>query len=208
MSILVVTAPAARRGLTTVATVKRELGIAGSADHDLLENLILQASVTIEGWCRRTFPREDVVETFRLSAEQAVLHLARWPNVVFASIIEDGVTLTADDWEGDSATGELWRLDGADHRIPWPAAKAVVAYCAGYLLPGDPQRDLPEDLERACLETVKARWFARLRDPLVKGEQIQGIASADYWVPPTSTGDPGLPPGVIGLLQRHCLPTL
>ena len=79
---------------------------------------------------------------------------------------------------------------------------------AGYLLPGDPQRDLPEDLERACLETVKARWFARLRDPLVKGEQVQGIASADYWVPATGAGDPGLPLGVIGLLQRFCLPTV
>ena len=85
MSILAVTAPAARRGLTTVAMVKRELGITGSADHDFLEELILQASAVIEGWCRRVFTREDVSETFRLSAERAVLHLARWPNVsVFA----------------------------------------------------------------------------------------------------------------------------
>ena len=60
MSILVVTASAARRGLTTVATVKRELGITGSADHDFLEDLILQASPAIEGWCRRVFGREEV----------------------------------------------------------------------------------------------------------------------------------------------------
>jgi hypothetical protein len=46
-----------------------------------------------------------------------------------------------------------------------------------------------------------------LRDPLIKGEQVQGIA-ADYWVPSTGEGDPGLPPGVIGLLQRFCLPTV
>ena len=38
MSILAVTAPAARRGLTAVAMVKRELGITGSADHDFLED--------------------------------------------------------------------------------------------------------------------------------------------------------------------------
>ena len=208
MSILVVTAPAARRGLTTVATVKRELGITGSADHDFLEDLILQASAAIEGWCRRVFGREEVAETFRLSAERAVLHLARWPNVALASIVEDDVTLAADDWELDAATGELWRLDDADRRVVWPVAKIVVAYAAGYRLPGDPQRDLPEDLERACLETVKARWFARLRDPLVKGEQVQGIASADYWVPSTGAGDPGLPPGVVGLLHRFCLPTV
>ena len=118
------------------------------------------------------------------------------------------MTLTADDWELDAATGELWRLDGADRRVAWPAAKIVVAYAAGYWLPGDPQRDLPEDLERACLETIKARWFARLRDPLAKSEQVQGIASADYWVPSAGDGDPGLPPGVIGLLQRFCLPTV
>ena len=76
MSILAVTAPAAQRGLTTVATVKRELGITGSADHDFLEDLILQASAAIEGWCRRVFAQEEVTETFLLSAERAVLHLA------------------------------------------------------------------------------------------------------------------------------------
>ena len=53
------------------------------------EDLILQASVTIEGWCRRVFGREEVTETFRLSAERAVLHLARWPNVALASIVEE-----------------------------------------------------------------------------------------------------------------------
>jgi hypothetical protein len=110
--------------------------------------------------------------------------------------------------ELDASSGELWRLDGADHRVAWPAAKIVVAYAAGYRLPGDPQRDLPEDLERACLETVKARWFARLRDPLAKSEQVQGAASANYWVPSTGTDDPGLPPSVVGLLQRYRLPTV
>jgi hypothetical protein len=44
----------------------------------------------------------------------------------------------------------LWRLDDADCRVAWPAAKIVVAYAAGYVLPGDPQRNLPEDLERAA----------------------------------------------------------
>ena len=129
MSILAVTAPAARRGLTAIATVKRELGM--GADHAFLEDLILQASVAIEGWCRRVFGREEVTETFRLSAERAVLHLARWPNVALASIDEDGVTLAAGDWELDAATGELWRLDGADRRVAWPAAKIVAPVAPG-----------------------------------------------------------------------------
>ena len=40
----------------------------------------------------------------------------------------------------------------------------------------------------------------------MRGEQVQGIASADYWVPSTGAGDPGLPPSVVGLLQRYRLP--
>ena len=118
------------------------------------------------------------------------------------------MTPAADHRELDSATGEA--VAARRNRPPRRMAggQIVVAYAAGYLLPGDPQHDLPEDLERACLETVKARWFARLRDPLIKGEQVQGIASTDYWVPSTGDGDPGLPPSVIGLLQRFCLPTV
>ena len=143
----------------------------------------------------------------RASPPRSAPHLDQMQDHLVAQVA-GGVTLTADDWELDAATGELWRLDGADRRVAWPAAKIVVAYAAGYLLPGDPQRDLPEDLERACLETVKARWFARLRDPLIKGEQVQGIASADYWVPSTGDADPGLPPSVVGLLQRYRLPTV
>lgn len=208
MSILAVTVPASRRGLTTVAAVKRELGITGSADHDLLDDLVLQSSSAIEGWCGRVFGREAVSETFRLTVERPVLSLARWPNVALGAVVEDGVPLEPVAVEVDAASGELWRLDDADRRIPWPVAKITVAYAAGYRLPGDPHRDLPEDLERACLEAVKARWFARVRDPLVKAEQVQGVASADYWVPSTATGDPGLPPAVIGLLQRYRLPTL
>ena len=42
----------------------------------------------------------------------------------------------------------------------------------------------------------------------MRGEQVQGIASADYWVPSTGAGDPGLPPNVVGLLQRYRLPTV
>ena len=112
---------------------------------------------------------------------------------------------TIGNWIPRPASGGFTATTAASHR---PAAKIVVVYAAGYRLPGDPQRDLPEDLERVCLETVKARWFARLRDPLVKGEQVQGIASADYWVPSTRAGDPGLPPSVVGLLQRYRLPTV
>ena len=146
MSILAVTAPAARRGLTTVATVTRELGITGSADHDFLEDLILQASAAIEGWCRRTFTREDVSETFRPRPNG---QCCIWPagRTSPSYRLSRMARFRAGLWELDAASGELWRLDDADRRVAWPAAKIVVAYAAGYVLSRGPRS--------ACLETVK-----------------------------------------------------
>lgn len=208
MSILTVVDPAASRRLAALPTIKRELEITGGADDLFLQDLIAQASAAIEGWCNRVFAREGLAETFRLGRARPVLHLARWPVVAITSVVEDGTTLGSAEYESDPASGELWRLDGDDGRTGWYGGKVVVAYQAGYALPGAIDRDLPDDLERACIETVKARWFARLRDPLAKSEQVQGVASTNYWVPNDSSDDPGLPPAVIGLLARHRLPTL
>lgn len=208
MSILTVVEPAASRRLAALSTIKRELEITGGADDLFLQDLITQASAAIEGWCNRMFAREGLAETFRLCRARSVLHLARWPVVAITSVVEDGTALGIADYEFDPASGELWRLDGDDGRTGWSAGKIAVAYQAGYALPGAIDRDLPDDLERACIEAVKARWFARLRDPLAKSEQVQGVASTNYWVPNESSDDPGLPPAAIGLLARHRLPTL
>ncbi len=208
MSILAITDLAPSRGLTTLADVKQELGITGGTDDAFLLDLIAQTSTAIEGWCNRAFARETLTETFRLSCSVSVLHLTRWPVIAITSVVEDGTVLGSIDTELDPSSGELWRLNGADDRSLWPPAKIVIAYEAGYRLPGTPDRDLPADLERACIEAIKARWFARLRDPLVKGEEVPGVAVADYWVPADGSGDPGLPPIVIGMLWRWRLPTI
>jgi hypothetical protein len=95
----------------------------------------------------------------------------------------------------------LYRLDGADRRMAWSAAKIVVTYTGGYDLPGD----CPADLAGACRRAVKARFMSRLRDPLLKVRDVPGVIEEEYWVGPAS-GDPdGLSPDVSGVLTFYAL---
>ena len=152
-----------RRGLTTVAAVKRELGITGSADHDFLEDLILQASVSIEGWCGRTFSRET---SPKRSGSRPKGPCCIWPagqTSPSRRLSKMAWTLAADDWELDAATGELWRLNRRRPPRRMAGGQDRRRLCRRrYPLPGDPQRDLPEDLERACLGNGQGPLFARL----------------------------------------------
>lgn len=62
------------------------------------------------------------------------------------------------------------------------------------------QFPLPATIEQAAIELVKAAWFARLRDPLLRSENAQGIYSASW-----NLGDPNLPPAVQSLLDPYVI---
>lgn len=202
--MLTVITPAASQQLTTLAAVKTELKVSGTADDDWLSEVIDRASATIRRWCGRTFALETVRETFRLSALTETLSLSRWPVVSIVSVSETGNTLTSGDYETDDDVGFVYRLTGSDNRRHWPAGKIVVDYSAGYILPGAAGATLPEDVERATMLLVKAEWFARTRDPLVKSEGIDGVGTTTYWVGGAGD-DAALPSDVAGLLTPHRL---
>lgn len=203
--MLTVITPADSHRLTTLAAIKAELRLSGGADDGFLSDLIDRASATVRRWCGRVFALETVRETFRLSAPVATLSLSRWSVVSIVSVTESGNTLTADDFEAEDGEGFLYRLSGSDQRRDWSAGKIVVEYATGYVLPGKPGRTLPEDVEQATLMLVKAGWFARSRDPLVRSEDVSGVLSTTYWVGGFGAGA-SLPPDVEGLLAPHRQP--
>lgn len=205
--MLTVTAPADSHRLTTLAAIKGEMRLSGGADDEFLSDLIDRASATIRRWCGRTFALETVRETFRLSAPIETLSLSRWPVVSVASVIEAGNPLAAGDFETEDDTALVYRLTGSDSRRHWPAGKIVVEYQAGYILPGKPGRTLPEDVERATIMLVKAGWFGRSRDPLVRTEDVSGVLSTTFWVGGFGEGA-SLPPDVEGLLSPHRQPSI
>jgi hypothetical protein len=121
-------------------------------------------------------------------------------------IIEAGAALAGSDFEAEADNGLLYRLAGDGERTDW-CGKIVIDYQAGYILPGEPGRTLPDDIERAAILLVKTAWFARTRDPLIRSESTPSVYEATYWVGGFGNGA-SLPPEVEGLLSKHRQPPI
>lgn len=214
-SILTITAPASSARLTTVATARTRMELVDKSKDELLGDYIDQASAAVVRHCNRgAFGRETLSEAFRFGGADlnryahhhrpSVIQLTRYPVASIASVTEDSdAPLTAVDYEADLRAGQLFRLDGNDFRRRWCASrKVVVAYTAGYLLPGEVGRNLPSEIEDATLRLVKAAYFAGNRDPLVKVDETVGVERQEYWV--GAVGENGaLPPDVAALLSPY-----
>jgi hypothetical protein len=192
--MLTVLTPATNFKLTTIEAVKSELGIVGTAEDAWIADAIDRASDTITRFCNCVLTREVLQETIVLKRPTESLMLTRFPVVI--ADVEVTVDGTGALTEVDGFSGLVYRLDASGNRICWPAGRIVVIYGAGYILPADVGRDLPHDIERAAILVVKASYFSRQRDPLLKSESIEDAVQSSWWMG-------GLPPEVEGILSRY-----
>ncbi|PWC53271.1 phage head-tail connector protein [Azospirillum sp. TSO22-1] len=205
--MLTVVTPAASQQLTTLTAVKTELKLSGTTDDGWLGEVIDRASAAVRNHCNRIFALETVRETFRLCTPTDSLILTRWPVVSIVSVTESGTTVATSGYEVEADTGILYRLTTSDRRRCWASPKIVVEYQAGYTLPGTTGATLPDDVERATMMLVKAEWYARTRDPLVKAENVDSVLETTFWVGGFGTGAT-LPPDVVALLSPHRQPVV
>lgn len=183
--------------LTTLATAKDELGISDTSQDDRIERCILQASAACQGFTDRDFRKESTVERLQASGTRRLV-LGRTPLASITSVVVDDETLDATEYEiEDAAAGLLYRENG------WPRIDAVVVgsiardpiagtakrdvvvtYTGGYVLPNDSSgtRDLPYDVEQACVLTVVSIYRGRGRDRAVASKGT-GDASVSYRLP-------------------------
>lgn len=189
----VVTA-AGSRDLTLKAKVKTELNIDVTTWDDQIDDHIHRASAAIARFCQREFPSERLEDKFRTPASTygaGKLWLSRAPVTTIHSVVEDGATLTADDYELASDSGELWRLDGSGNRRAWAGgALVVVEHTAGFAL----LSALPYEIEAACIQQVKASYRAAPRDPTLRSRSMPDVMEEQYNV----AGGTGI--GASGLL--------
>lgn len=221
--ILTVVTPAATRDLTTLDAVKAELGITATDTDALFAKMVTRASAAAVTYCRRPLVSETVSEQIRgqhfrhypfaypnyvdgtrhQAHSQGALYLRRYPIAAIASIVEDDDTLVAGtDYEFDPETGRLNRLinGGAAH---WMFRKLTVQYTGGYVVPDT----LPPEIEEAVIAYVRALWFARRRDPLVRTQTIPGVLETQWQYrtqPPTTGGKTtAWPDGFTDLLDPY-----
>ncbi len=206
---LTVAAAATTYDLTVLDTVKAECEVTGAADDAVLSALIRQASGDIASYCGRVLARETVTETFRLDDDGICdprgwgqgwahykpgrggadpLRLDRWPIASVTSVVEDGTTLAGGDYTYKASNGLLYRLSD-DVIVPWSALKVVVTYAAGYAL----LSELPYEIERAAIDLVKLRYYARSRDPMLRSETILDVTSTAWTATGSAPTRGGLP---------------
>jgi hypothetical protein len=206
--VLTVVTPAPSFDLTTLATVKAELGLLTTAEDVNLALWITQASAACAAYCNRVFASETVIETFRnrfnfrfrndSTNRVDAIRLERYPVTSIVSMTEDAIPLVVDvDYQLDASTGMMYRLDATNDAImQWDFQKLAVQYAGGYALLGA----LPYNIERACITAVEVFRSSAARDARVKQESIPGVLETQYWV--GASGDDGaLPPDVTAMLD-------
>jgi hypothetical protein len=221
-SILEITDAAARPRFTTLSRVKSELEIEGDDSNDVLTAKIEEASSDIQLALGYRVPHEANVETFRhddpnelrhyratcMSGTVDYLFLRRKKVVSITSVVLDDDTLDPSEYALDGDLDALIRLDTSGYPCPWLFCRSiVVSYDAGYILPGASGADLLPTIESAVVDLVSEYWASKGQNPLVKSENIPGLAQYDYWV--GATGDPEqLPPRVLAKLALAKRPRL
>ena len=181
---------------TTVAIMEGELGIAVGSATTVLERQILAASAAIERYCNRAFRKLAVTERLYGSGSRRLV-VPRTPIVgTITSITDDGATVDATTYRVEDANAGIIVGDALWHRPPEHVVEGsvgqepvngtgewlfVVSYTGGYVLPGDSSgtRNLPEEIEEACIATVASLYRRRGNDGTIASEAL-GDYSVGY----------------------------
>jgi hypothetical protein len=217
-SVVQIVTPAASELLTTLSRVKGELRGVTGADEEVLKAKIAEASSDVQAAMGYRLPSEDVIETFwhdDVTALPRVVHwrnqalttlfLSRTPVSTIASVTVDDVPLDTTDFLVDPKTGTLDRFSSGFPCEWWFCKSVVVTYTGGFVLPGNPGRNLDFGIEGAVVALVADYWASRGRDPTLMSESIPGVRDVRYWV--GAVGDPELlPPRVLASLSQFRRP--
>lgn len=179
------------RDLTTLASVKLELGITDNSQDAWISEQIHQVSQQFATMCNRNFSQETLIDYFDVPCrDSSPLVLSRIPVTGILEINEGDAVVSLDGVEFDEESGTVYR------RVPgtrllnsnWFGGffgTVSIKFIGGYQL----LATLPYDIEHACNLMMKTRIYSKGRDPTVRSESIPGVMSLTYGSASTSEGD-------------------
>lgn len=175
----------ASNALTTLDAAAAELGLV-SYNAELLTRAINAASDFCAGYCGRNFGRQTVTGEKHVGTDTRLLLCDVTPLVTITSVSYLGSALDASEYEVDDANaGTILRIGGVFPRdySSMPRKEWSLAYVGGYVLPwqdgtGTPAvvRDLPYDIERACIRMAVTQYRAIKKRGDVVGESLNGYS--------------------------------
>ena len=133
-------------GLVGLDDVKRHLNITSTTSDEELRAVLMAATTAAEDYLRRPLRRVPQTETFYTrNGNGRGLVLSRTDVASITEIVEDGDTLTADDYDADLNAGVVWRADCRE----WCYPTSVEYVTAGVDSPA---------LRQAVLELTRHLW--------------------------------------------------
>lgn len=177
------------RRLTSKGKVKALLGLSGTGDDALLDDLIDRISADCASYCNLaadgaggfpTFGAETLRATwYNLDRCRDDILLLPWrPKLAVTSVTENDAALVRDTDYRVLDGGQLQRLSGGLPTIWTPHWKVVATLTAGWALPDgvDPA------LEGRVIDQVKMQYQGRKRDLAIRSESLPDIYQASYAV--------------------------
>lgn len=200
--MLEIITPASETRLISIEAARLAIGLEDDDDSQdaALEPLIDQASAAIVGFIGQPLARQAYRETVWSRTTSDSFILARFPVASIASVEIDGAAIAADGYRVEAATGIVHRRSPTRCGPFWPAGETVITYTAGYELPAG----LPADIQRAAILMLRQSHFASDRDPLLRSEDTDGVASFSYF----AAGAAAVPLEAQALLSPYQIPAV
>lgn len=172
-----VSVAATDRSLVTAAEVLAAIGATASSEMIayVSDMISLECRIVADGVNPPTLREETIVETIRVAKSKSELILSRRFISDVASVTVDGSALAETEYELDPGSGILTRIDATGAVICWERSKVIVTYDAGFAV-------VPDPLKLAAIRVIQEQLSASARDPLLRGETVEGIGRFDYWV--------------------------
>ena len=197
--------PAASQDLITIEELKRELGMdltsSESTDDTILHDMITGFSIAFAKYCRITFVKETVTEKIWPGENCEVLLkkrgdpivLSRKPIVSITSLILDGSNIDINfGIRKNSSKAMIWKEDSSGDVTAWYlCTQATIVYEAGYVI-----QDVPADIKRALIITVKENWDNLEENSRLRSEQNYNVGTWQYF-----DRQDNIPPQALSMLQ-------
>ena len=153
--------------LITLAEAKAHLNITSSATDAEVQSFVTVACELVQGYADRTWDIGSAVESFDGGGDTILLRQS--PITSITSVVVDGTTLAAANYDSDLANGIIRTITPTTEGV----ANVVVTYAVGDASP-------PALAKHAALETVRHLWATQrgtvARNPMNGDEYIPGLA--------------------------------
>lgn len=153
--------------LTTLATIKDELGITDTSSDTYLERQINVISQKISNYCNRNFKSQTYTDEKYYGTDDIILNLNNYPVTDLTKFELDNKEIDLDDITIKSEEGQLYYekifnsngyVSGISEHRDLKTENISITFEAGYILPDQEERNLPYDLEQACIDEIVYKY--------------------------------------------------